>query len=829
MAPDATFPLTIPRVTLSSASDSTRRFVKSERTNAVRFLLSSTRLVCAWCAGLSLALALTAAAQAQTPNPASASPTDQPSLARFIPRDDLVVYVEFAGVDSRADAWKQTAAYKMLNDTNLGAMLEEMGTQLVDYGRAKAQGSKVNGAEVVTLIKHALHHGFVFAVNAKHEQPEPISVALVIRNAARKDSRAVFAKTLLSFQGKAGKAKLATKAGGRSIVVMPSDTKPESWAWWAEKDDVVIAFTKPDAADVLIDTIDGKRPNAIEQPLRAELAKEENGFLPVGLAFIDGLSEVGAKTAQAPPSLKGLQRIDYRWGFEGEGLMSISRAIVSGPRDGALALLDGPKFDQKAFLPMPAGIEGFTTFSVDFAQAFDQLVAASKGNPAASEKITKTLDELKSKSRIDLRKDLFAQIGPKVAFYAAPGKNSAAAKSSSDGSAPPNPLTMMFGGAQIPRFVLVAEVKNPAAFTKKFDELIIALNKNLRESMTPPNDKDAKDNGSPAPVPKLEAVTGKSKAYALAIPPELGKLPPGVKPTIQLGDKYLVLAINSSAATAALDIKDPWKPTGDYSKALASLPSDLFFVNVSDPTKTMPEGLASLPRTFQTTVNAVVASMSAPPGAGAPGGAPGYPGAPGSSAGAPGAPGGAPGYPGASGSSAGAPGTSSAPGTSPGGSSSGYNPGAPGSSAGFPGAPGGTGGAASAPPPLVFNIDAAKMPTADSLKAHLFPGYAALSVTNQEIRFVTREAFPDFTIGAGVTNPMFMALLMPAIQSARKAAMDAAARNAQGKGGLAPAVPGAVPPAGGASAPPAGGASAPPTGSSPSSAPTPAAPGGRSR
>ena len=38
---------------------------------------------------------------------------------------------------------------------------------------------------------------------------------------------------------------------------------------------------------MILETLDGKRPNAVDHPRRAELAKAEGAFIPTGLAFFD--------------------------------------------------------------------------------------------------------------------------------------------------------------------------------------------------------------------------------------------------------------------------------------------------------------------------------------------------------------------------------------------------------------------------------------------------------------------------------------------------------------------------------------------------------------
>src|SRR4051794_36189656 len=60
-------------------------------------------------------------ATAQAPGTGAAAP-----LARYLPQQDLSVYLEFEGLDSHAAAWHKSAAYKLLNDTSLGALLEDI-------------------------------------------------------------------------------------------------------------------------------------------------------------------------------------------------------------------------------------------------------------------------------------------------------------------------------------------------------------------------------------------------------------------------------------------------------------------------------------------------------------------------------------------------------------------------------------------------------------------------------------------------------------------------------------------------------------------------------
>ena len=63
---------------------------------------------------------------------APAAQSSASSLARYVPRQDLFVYLEFQGLDAHADAWRKSAAYKLLNDTKLGSLLEDLATQGIE-------------------------------------------------------------------------------------------------------------------------------------------------------------------------------------------------------------------------------------------------------------------------------------------------------------------------------------------------------------------------------------------------------------------------------------------------------------------------------------------------------------------------------------------------------------------------------------------------------------------------------------------------------------------------------------------------------------------------
>src|SRR5262249_2549644 len=112
-------------------------------------------------------------------------------------------------------------------------------------------------------------------------------------------------------------------------------------------------------------------------------------------------------------------RLEFALGFEGEATRTMLRAVAPAPRRGVLALLDQPTFDVGSLPPIPAGVHGFVVLSVDWPKAYDRIVELllqtarpAGGGPDGAGRLE---DEVR-RFGFDLRKDLIAGLGPKLAF-----------------------------------------------------------------------------------------------------------------------------------------------------------------------------------------------------------------------------------------------------------------------------------------------------------------------------------------------------------------------------------------------------------------------------
>ncbi len=814
------------------------------------------------------AVALTAgAALAQAPTakvePANNSSAAAVELGRYASKDGLVFYVECDGLKLREGEWKATAAYKMLNTTSLGVMLEEVAAQTLDKFLAPFPGVNLTGQEIVTLIEHAAQEGFVIALNIETKPQIIARSTFVLRGGAAKEFRPISSKWMKGLMGE-DKPKMEWKSSRGLVLVAKegaTNAAEQGWVWWAEKNDLVIA-RPASTADRVIATLDGQAPSVVDHPQCVSLFKREGSFQPVLIAFMDLNSQAPAGSEMAAFLQKagetGLKAIDYRLGFDGDALQWVARVTAS--KSALNAGASDATFDKNSLIPTADGVTSFLEFTIKPDDFLKGMIAGDKSGT-----VKKWMDDLtetiQAGSKIDLERDLLANLGPRMVVYLAPGKSAAASdESSSTSGAQGLDLAGLVAGLQsyFPKVTFVAEMKNPEAVGKAIDSLMIAVNGELKAQAMEKarEEKEASEANKPGGgggrgaggggggTRKRSASTTsphfvvapstdmKSKKYVLQTPSssplKLG--PSGFRPTILLEGKYLVVSTASDAVQAASTaiLKKDWKPGETIASTLARSPDGLSMLAVDDGRDTLPVYLASFPGNLQSMINTALTiaktrkeeqlAAAKPDAAGAGGGAARAGGGPaGEGGGRRGRMG-----PGAGGSQPGGPGFGGSPpgGSRPGGPGFGGPPGGgsrPGGP-GFGGPPGANGASSSSGDELlVLKIDAERLPKSEELRALLFPGLLTINTQGEEVRITGRVAFPNPTTPATSAALTYLLPSLAQIYSeiaaaaAAKAAAQEAAQASQQPGQPQQGAPG-FGPQGGGSAPGAGAVPAAPPG-----------------
>ncbi len=512
---------------------------------------------------------------------ASAQRPDAEPLARYLPAEGLAVLFEHQGLDSQPDAWKGTAAYKMLNETSLGAMLEDVATQAIDRALRTAPAAPVTGKEAVALLIHLARKGFAVGVLANPRPPQPRAVVVVIRDADRNDVFKQIIGRIPPLNEPA--AKRVRQAGGRTVWV--SDAPP--FRWWYEKDDFVFSIAPNGDTDPIADVLDGKAPGALKHPAYVGLSKPVPGQMPVGMFFVDLAMLVDRSVI--PPlagraaelALDGINRVESRWGIQDKGLVIAVAVQAPRPRKGILALFDQPPMGPGTKLVAPRGVTSFALLSVDPIRFGDTVMAMIKQNvPDAAASVGQMAARFRERTGLDLRDDLLSKLGPRMAVM-------------SPGGGGGSIFGMWFNP---PEVGLVAEVKDARGFATAVDRLMIAANRELKAAgaMVPPQPGEPVQPGTEfAEFRKLKAP---EFGYILSIPPSVLPTPAGLRPTLLIDVEGGKIAL-ATTPTTARKLLPALELNGAEVKADPGRDTVLFIQ--SDPSGSLPELLANIPSLVQ--------------------------------------------------------------------------------------------------------------------------------------------------------------------------------------------------------------------------------------
>jgi prepilin-type processing-associated H-X9-DG protein len=519
----------------------------------------------------------------------AAREADRP-LARYFPSDGLFAYAEFDGLSAHADLWHKSATYKLLTETTAGAMLQGIIIQLADRSMGTTPDQGLSGKDICAVAEHVTRFGFAFGVVGKPD-PKPKLVGFVFRNAAQGKVRTLFDKLVGLAAESGSERKPMKKPGGRTVF--EQGTSPgQAFVWWTEGDDLVFSFGSPAGTDLMIAALEHEEPDATAHPVRAVLAKPKDGFKPIGMAFIESTLFPNLPPQAAAYGLDRIKRIEHCWGFQGEAIMTITRALVPAPRSGLLALFDQTTFGRTDVAPLPGGLVGVTAWSLDLAGLYDRVAAGfAATDPATRGRFEAFETRLNNVTGHRLRDDVLPELGSRMTFYVVPDKV----------NAPSNILAgLMQGLVLTPSAALVIEMKDRPALARALDDVFKQARTNL----------DAGFAANPAvAVVRVRPLPGADHGWVVSIPASIAPLPAGLKPTIVLGKTHLIVATALDVARAALASEGQAAgalPEKDLlAQDLGRLPDGLIFANINDCRRSLfPELIPNLPGLIPLAYNA---------------------------------------------------------------------------------------------------------------------------------------------------------------------------------------------------------------------------------
>src|SRR5262249_19789273 len=125
------------------------------------------------------------------------------SLGRFVPRPDLISYLEYQSLDAHAGAWQKTALHRLLFQTQLGTLLEDLAIQAIHVSQAMFPATiPVKGVDAVDIVKRIARNGFVVAVFGKPRQQW--RYLAVLRQCDRPEIRSAITSVAANLRAQAG-------------------------------------------------------------------------------------------------------------------------------------------------------------------------------------------------------------------------------------------------------------------------------------------------------------------------------------------------------------------------------------------------------------------------------------------------------------------------------------------------------------------------------------------------------------------------------------------------------------------------------------------------
>lgn len=309
----------------------------------------------------------------------------------FIPPETLIpseaiLYVQVDGGLKHAGAYRQTAAYKSLNESGLLDSLKKIATS------AGEQREEVKDA--MEALRHLQDHGLslAIAVEPPNQGPPRAWGVIVVHQAAEgAEILSELVKRIPGYEGRLGQTRLR----GRTIKTLDIPEAPVEVGWWGEKGHLLIAFGM-NAIQSGLDLADGRRRDVTHNPLWEKYGQRNFEFAVTSASWFDfgALRKMFGEIPLPMPGgaddpltvsqllrtfgLDSLNELGSVSGYKGESCWTEVMVDADKERQGLLALMNQTPMNLKDLPPIPVGQKGIAVASIDWPRAFDVMLGVAR-------------------------------------------------------------------------------------------------------------------------------------------------------------------------------------------------------------------------------------------------------------------------------------------------------------------------------------------------------------------------------------------------------------------------------------------------------------------
>lgn len=466
---------------------------------------------------------------------------------------DTVAYFSYDGMQRHEAAWKQTAAYEALVDSGLWEALESW---LMARG-----GESPLAPALHKLVMHALSRGVSggLLLPAGAETPTPL-VTVVLHDGASLRGRAE-----LLLKSALPDVETVDVSARRALQGRLSRGSDQVWRLWTEGEHLVFTIGA-EATRRALAAAGGQSPDITQARLwRLEQEPAPENVAVYARFWIDveqvlrSWGETRLPRDPAHPDfvmptvkdyaalwgLDSVREIVVRQGFQGKACWSETKLVQAGPRQGLLALWNGPAFSLNDLPPLPERTSSFYAASLDWTSVYDAgwkvaRRAAAMFQSPSQEELTQGWDQFEDRLGFNVRDDLLASLGPVHVVYADPSN--------------------AFGGLGVGAAIQVRDAARLRRVVDRLAELI--------------------PNGPGAP----RLMRSRKQDHELL---SLGQQGVPFWPTLCVADKWLVIGLTPQTVESFLlrgrGKLPTWKPDAETAAALQQLPQSLLSLTVTQP------------------------------------------------------------------------------------------------------------------------------------------------------------------------------------------------------------------------------------------------------